>query len=199
MKKIVFASLLVLLVWLVPSVQGKATESLGTVTDAEETTDLTAVVEESSDGVNAAREALSTVIEASADGTDEFGTASGLGTGKVVAENTTRMKYLARVGASIHIMDDGTATVTADAVSYDPALTNLLVVAELQQLRNGDWYTLRTYRYFTGDNAAIISETCEVARGYYYRVVNTTTAYAGSDSETRVAETPEWNFFVPGT
>ena len=120
-----------------------------------------------------------------------------LGTGKV-EPGDTRMTYLARVGASIQVMDDGTAVVTADAIAYD-TITNLLVVAELQQQINGQWVTLRTYRYFTGDTYAIIMEECSVSRGYYYRVVNTTTAYAGSNSETRVAETPEWNFFVPGT
>jgi len=132
----------------------------------------------------------------------ELGTASGfedLGTGRINAENSTRMRYLDRVGASIHIQDDGTATVTADAISGSTELTNLLVVAELQQMVNGEWTTLRTYRYFTGDTYAIISETCTVARGYYYRVVNTTTAYAGNDSETKVLETGAWNFYVPGT
>jgi len=131
-----------------------------------------------------------------------LGTASGsedLGTGRVDGESGTRMRYLENVGASIHIMDDGTATVTADAISLSSELTNLLVVAELQQLVNGNWTTLRTYRYFTGDNTAVIMETCTVARGYYYRVVNTTTAYAGSDSETEVLETGAWNFYVPGT
>lgn len=121
----------------------------------------------------------------------------GLSAGKVEAGDT-RMTYLARVGASIHIMDDGTATVTADATAYN-TITNLLVVAELQQQVNGQWVTLRTYRYFTASPDAIISETHTVSRGYYYRVVNTTTAYSGSNSETRVATTPEWNFFVPGT
>jgi len=131
-----------------------------------------------------------------------LGTASGsedLGTGRVNGETETRMRYLENVGASIHIQDDGTATVTADAISGSSELTNLLVVAELQQLVNGNWTTIRTYRYFTGDTAAIISETCTVSRGYYYRVVNTTTAYAGSDSETEVLETGAWNFYVPGT
>lgn len=121
----------------------------------------------------------------------------GLSAGKVGPDDT-RMKYLARVGASIHIMDDGTATVTADATAYN-TITNLLVVAELQQQINGQWVTLRTYRYFTASPDVIISETCNVSRGYYYRVVNTTTAYAGSDSETQVLETGAWNFFVPGT
>lgn len=111
----------------------------------------------------------------------------------------TRMTYLSAVRAEIHITPEGVATVYADAISYSSQLTNLLVVAELQQLVNGEWMTLRTYRYFTGDNSAAISETCNVARGYYYRTVNTTTAYAGSDSETKVVESPSWNFYVPGT
>lgn len=122
----------------------------------------------------------------------------GLEIGKVV-DNATRMRYLSEVSAEIHITPEGVATVFAEAISYSSELTNLLVVAELQQLVNGEWSTLRTYRYFTGSNIAAISETCNVSRGYYYRVVNTTTAYAGSDSETKVAETPSWNFYVPGT
>ena len=122
----------------------------------------------------------------------------GLETGKIV-DSGTRMRYLSEVAAEIHITPEGVATVYAESSSASSALTNLLVVAELQQLINGEWTTLRTYRYFTGDNAALISETCNVSRGYYYRVVNTTTAYAGSDSETKVAETPSWNFYVPGT
>lgn len=123
----------------------------------------------------------------------------GLSSGKVNGSGDTRMRYLASVGASIHITPEGVATTYADAVSDSNQLDNLLVVAELQQLRNGEWYTLRTYRCFTGYSVATISETCEVPRGYYYRVVNTSTAYVGNDSETKVAETPSWNFYVPGT
>lgn len=122
-----------------------------------------------------------------------------LGTEKVVGNGETRMKYIDGMGASINIMDDGTATVTADAYTYALGVTNLLIVAELQQQVNGQWTTLRTYRYFTGDTSAVIMETCNVSRGYYYRVVNTTTVYVGNDSETKVAETGAWNFFVPGT
>ena len=123
----------------------------------------------------------------------------GLSSSKVNGSNGIRMRYLAAVEASIHITPEGVATTVAEAISDCDQLDNLLVVAELQQLRNGEWYTLRTYRCFTGYTAAAISETCEVPRGYYYRVVNTTTAYVGSDSETKVAETPSWNFYVPGT
>ena len=121
----------------------------------------------------------------------------GLSADKVVPGDT-RMTYLARVGASIQVMDDGTAAVAADAYAYN-TITNLLVVAELQQLRNGEWYTLVTYRCFTGDTLAIITEEFTVPAGYYYRVVNTTTAYAGNDSETQVLETGAWNYLVPGT
>lgn len=121
-----------------------------------------------------------------------------LSTGRV-NPNGTRMTYLAEVSAEVHITPEGVATTHAEAHSYDERLTNLLVVAELQQLRNGQWTTIRTYRYFTGDSYVILDETCNVERGYYYRVRNTTTAYAGNDSETRVATTPEWNFYVPGT
>ena len=121
-----------------------------------------------------------------------------LGTGRV-NQGSTRMTYLSEVSASLHITPDGVATVNAGAISFDERLTNLLVVAELQQLINGEWTTIRTYRYFTGDSYIELSETCDVVRGYYYRVRNTTTAYAGNDSETRVATTNGWNFYVPGT
>lgn len=121
-----------------------------------------------------------------------------LGTERVEQGNT-RMTYLAEVSAELHITPEGVATTHAEAHSYDERLTNLLVVAELQQLINGEWTTIRTYRYFTGSSYVILDETCEVTRGYYYRVKNTTTAYAGTDSETRVATTSGWNFYVPGT
>ena len=179
MKKLVLAALVVFLTLNASCMQGMATEDTDVVTEVES--------------------ALETASESTDTGETGFGTAPKLSLEKVLDGSTTRMKYLTSVGASIHILDDGTATVTADAISYEPTLTNLLVVAELQQLRNGEWYTLRTYRYFTGNTYAVISETCAVERGYYYRVVNTTTAYAGNDSETRVLESPEWNFFVPGT
>lgn len=121
----------------------------------------------------------------------ELGTASG--------DTENRMKYISTMSAQLNISNDGVATVYAEAVSYSDQLTNLLVVAELQQLVNGNWTTLRTYRYFTGNYYAVISQTCDVSRGYYYRVVNTTTAYAGNDSETKVATTGSWNFYVPTT
>lgn len=123
----------------------------------------------------------------------------GLSASRVNGNNGARMRYLATMAASIHITPEGVATTVAEAISDSSQLDNLLVVAELQQLRNGEWYTLRTYRCFTGSNAAAISETCEVPRGYYYRVVNTSTAYVGNDSETKVLESPSWNFYVPGT
>ena len=129
----------------------------------------------------------------------ESSTESELGTGKVEGETASRMRYLDLVRADIFINDAGVATIHAEAISASPQLTNLLVVAELQQLINGQWVTLRTYRYFTAANDAYIAETHTVSRGYYYRVVNTSTAYAGSDSETKVLESPSWNFYVPGT
>lgn len=110
-----------------------------------------------------------------------------------------RLRYISSMSADIHITPEGVATVYADAMSASNQLTNLLVVAELQQLINGNWTTLVTYRHFSGDSVVMISETWDVARGYYYRVKNTTTAYAGSDSETLTATTGNWNFYVPGT
>lgn len=121
----------------------------------------------------------------------ELGTASG--------DSDSRMRYISSMVADLHITPEGVASVYADAISYSDQLTNLLVVAELQQLINGNWTTIRTYRYFTGDSYAIINQNCDVARGYSYRVVNTTTAYAGNDSETKTATTGVWNFYVPGT
>jgi len=121
----------------------------------------------------------------------ELGTATG--------DSDNRMRYISEMSASLHITPEGVATVYADAYSFSDQLTNLLVVAELQQLVNGQWTTLVTYRYFTADSIAIISRTFDVSRGYYYRVKNTTTAYAGNDSETKTATTGEWNFYVPGT
>lgn len=121
----------------------------------------------------------------------ELGTASG--------ESNNRLTYISSIAAELHITPEGVATVYADAYSFSDLLTNLLVVAELQQLVNGNWTTIVTYRCFTGESYAVISETWDVARGYYYRVKNTTTAYAGSDSETVTATTGEWNFYVPGT
>ena len=121
----------------------------------------------------------------------ELGTASG--------ESNNRLTYISSTSTSLHITPEGVATVYADAYSFSDLLTNLLVVAELQQLVNGNWTTLVTYRYFTGDTYAVISQTCDVARGYYYRVKSATTAYAGNDSETVESTTGEWNFYVPGT
>lgn len=121
----------------------------------------------------------------------ELGTASG--------NSNNRLTYISSMAAEIHITPEGVATVYADAISYSEQLTNLLVVAELQKQINGRWTTLVTYRCFSADSCVIISETWDVDRGYYYRVKNTTTAYAGSDSETVEATTSAWNFYVPGT
>ena len=121
----------------------------------------------------------------------ELGTASG--------NSNDRLRYISTMATELHITPEGVATVYADALSASDQLTNLLVVAELQQKINGRWTTLVTYRCFSADSCVIISETWDVDRGYYYRVKNTTTAYAGSDSETVTATTGEWNFYVPGT
>lgn len=121
----------------------------------------------------------------------ELGTASG--------KSNDRLTYISGQAAELHITPAGVATVYADAISYSEELTNLLVVAELQQQINGRWTTIVTFRSFSADSCVIISETWDVERGYYYRVKNTTTAYAGSDSETLTATTGSWNFYVPGT
>lgn len=184
MRKLIFLASIVLCVLLLPVTEGQAAQ--------EKEMELTVEV----GGEVQKVENLDTVVpEGKLSSILNAGT---LGTGKVVG-GTSRMRYLDIVRAEIHITPEGVATVYADATSYSSQITNMLVVAELQQLINGEWTTLRTYRCFTGDYSAIVNQTCNVSRGYYYRVVNTATAYAGNDSETKVLETPSWNFYVPGT
>ena len=181
MKKIILCTMVMLLLTSTV-IKGQATESLST----EKETSGTGIVIDVQNAINSENGSIGL-------------TPKGLSSSRVNGTDGTRMRYLAEVSASIHITPEGVATTNAGAISDCAQLDNLLVVAELQQLRSSGWYTLRTYRYFSGDNAVEISETCNVDRGYYYRVVNTTTAYVGTDSETKVLESPSWNFYVPGT
>ncbi len=182
MKKIILCAMATLFLLTLTLTKGQAAESFS----AEKETNGTGIVIDVQNAATAENGGIGLAPQ-------------GLSSGKVNGNSGIRMRYLATIGASIHITPEGVATTYADAISDSNQLDNLLVVAELQQLRNGEWYTLRTYRCFTGDTAAVISETCNVSRGYYYRVVNTTTAYVGSDSETKTVESPSWNFYVPGT
>lgn len=182
MKKIILYAMTTLFLLTSMVVKGQATEILST----EKETNGTGIVIDVQNAANSENGGIGLASK-------------GLSASKVNGSNGTRMRYLYALEATIHITPEGVASVYAEAISDCDDLDNLLVVAELQQLRNGEWYTLRTYRCFTGDYVAIVNQTCNVDRGYYYRVVNTSTAYVGTDSETKVLESPSWNFYVPGT
>lgn len=55
------------------------------------------------------------------------------------------------------------------------------VVVELQQYYSGDWHTIATWSDYDYD-AAIVSETKKVSKGYDYRVKATHSSYTSGDS-----------------
>jgi hypothetical protein len=79
-------------------------------------------------------------------------------------------------------VSNGTAKVYARLTGVS-SVTKIVISTELQQYRNGSWFSMETWtRTFSG-NAATLSESSSVNSGYRYRTVSTFDVYAGSSHE----------------
>ena len=83
---------------------------------------------------------------------------------------------------SFDIASDGRATV--ESILYTYNVSDISLKAELQQLKNGSWTTIKSWTGKAKDIYCTIGEAWYVVSGYSYRLVATGTVYKnGSPAE----------------
>lgn len=105
-----------------------------------------------------------------------------------------RMTYIYEASSSININTSGTATVKASVTGYNGTTTNVSLVTNLQQYKNGSWVTIKTFNSSSASYRTSLSDTYSVSKGYSYRVQTTVKAYSGSDVETRTVTSSTANY-----
>ena len=109
-------------------------------------------------------------------------------------EISPQMLYIANANANIQISSRGRATVEAYVIGYSHIVTKTKVEADLQQLKNGRWTSIKTWSVSKNSYKTTLVESIQVSKGYSYRVVATVTAYSGRDSETQVITSGEVSY-----
>ncbi len=109
-------------------------------------------------------------------------------------EISPQMLYITNANSYIQISSSGRATVEAYVIGYSNTVTKTKVEADLQQLKNGRWTSIKTWSVSKNSYKATLVESIQVSKGYSYRVVATVTAYSGRDSETQVITSGEVSY-----
>ena len=109
-------------------------------------------------------------------------------------EISPQMLYIANANSYIQISSSGRATVDVYIIGYSNTVTKTKVEADLQQLKNGRWTSVKTWSTSKNSYKSTLVESMQVSKGYSYRVVATVTAYKGSDSETQVITSSEVSY-----
>lgn len=105
-----------------------------------------------------------------------------------------RMDYIAYASCNIYINSSGEATVKASINGYQDTTTKVTISAHLQQYKNGNWKTIKTFSSSKDSYRTNLSGTCSVSKGYSYRVQATVKAYSGSKSETKSVTSGEADY-----
>lgn len=96
------------------------------------------------------------------------------------------MDYIVNAYSGISISSSGTVIISSSVNGYQDTTTKVAITAKLQQYKNGEWTTLKTYTSESNSHRTRISETKSVSKGYSYRVQSTVKAYNGSSVETKI-------------
>lgn len=111
-----------------------------------------------------------------------LGATNNISSGKIVQPLT----YQTLSGGSCQISDTGKGkiTISGDTSTYF-SVSQVGLTLNLQYLSNGNWYTLKSYKY-KASKAAYVSggQNMGVSSGYYYRVFAEHTASNGTTYET---------------
>lgn len=102
-----------------------------------------------------------------------------------------RMDYIAQAKGSLYIDSSGNATISSSVYGYQGTTTRVTICARLQQYKNSNWITLKTYTAESNSHRASLNEIYTISKGYSYRVQATITAYSGSSSEIRTVTSSE--------
>ncbi len=92
-------------------------------------------------------------------------------------EISPQMLYITNADSNIQISSSSRATVEAYVIGYSNTVTKTKVEADLQQLKNGRWTSIKTWSVSKNSYKATLVESIQVSKGYSYRVVATVTAY----------------------
>lgn len=106
---------------------------------------------------------------------------------------TPFMLYIRDASCSMMINSNGEATVSAFVKGVSSA-TRTSVTANLQQLKNGKWTTIKTFSKTEKSNMVNLLESYSVEKGYSYRVQITATVNCNEASEkkTVISETEQY-------
>lgn len=105
-----------------------------------------------------------------------------------------RMDYITQAKASLYIDSSGTATVSSSVYGYQGTTTRVTICAKLQQYKNSNWVTVKTFTADSNSHRASLNEDYSISKGYSYRVQATITAYSGSSAETKTVTSSEANY-----
>lgn len=83
--------------------------------------------------------------------------------------------YITQFNNTLSISTTGKAEIESCLYSFDS--DELQVVAELQQLSNGIWTTIKSWESYSASISCSVSEAWYVEAGHYYRLVSTGTVY----------------------
>lgn len=100
------------------------------------------------------------------------------------------MLYIDSTSAALDISSGGTAQIETKLFGT-ASVTKVSITAKLQQYKNGDWTTIKTFTKSKDSTSVTLSDTYPVTKGYTYRVQSTVTAYCGGASETRTVTSSE--------
>ncbi|MDE7318660.1 MAG: hypothetical protein K2N46_02880 [Lachnospiraceae bacterium] len=108
-------------------------------------------------------------------------------------QTTPFMLYIRDTSCTIMVNSNGEATVSA-FVKGVSSVTRASVTANLQQLKNGKWTTIKTFSKTVNSNNVNLLETYSVEKGYSYRVQITVIVYCNETSEkkTVISETEQY-------
>ena len=90
--------------------------------------------------------------------------------------------YISNAEALISINSSGKATVET-YVTGNSEVTSIKAAINLQQYKDGNWTTIKTWNESSSSRILDFSSTYYISSGYKYRVKSTVTAYSGDKSE----------------
>ncbi len=87
---------------------------------------------------------------------------------ELLSDIVGRLQNISSAAVGLTISDKGRANVAADCQTYSKCSISLM--AELQQYKNNDWETIKTFYQSTNGTLCILNGDYDVPSGYSYKV-----------------------------
>lgn len=101
------------------------------------------------------------------------------------------MTYITRAECALTVSTTGNASVVCKVKGTQGNVIRTVITANLQQYQNGQWITIKTYTKGSNSYDVTLNNSCQVSKGYTYRVVANVRAYTSSSSEGRTVVSQE--------